>query len=136
MLVGPVAVSRTAVGVAEDADVVHRPAAQLDRLVELRERPVVLPLLRAGIAQRVVRKGEGRLQRQHPLELLDRAIEIVVEIVDVADLRLHLEIQRVQSLGLLQLDERLVMPPFEQREPPRIPEMRRRRARDRAGARG
>ena len=40
MLVGAVAVSRTAIGIAEDADVVDRPAAQLDRFVELLDRAI------------------------------------------------------------------------------------------------
>ena len=82
-----------------------------------------------------MREREGRFQRQDFLELLDRAIDVVMEIVDVADLRLQLQIQRVQPLGLLQLDERLFVPPLEQREPPRIPEMRRWPNRDRAGGR-
>src|SRR5437773_11837578 len=128
MLLRPVEVSRTAIRVAEDADVVNRSAAQLDRPVELRECPVVLPLFRARITERVVRKGEGRLQCQNFFELLDRTIDVVMEMVDVADLRLHLEVQRVQSLGLFQLGEGLVVPPFEEREPPCIPEMPRRRA--------
>ena len=108
---------------------IHRPAAQLDRLLERREGPVVLTGLRARVTERIVCKGEGRLQRQDPFELLDGAIDIVTEIVDVADLRLQLEIERVQSLGLFQLDRRPVMLPLEKREPPRIPKMGRGRAR-------
>ena len=53
-----------------------------------------------------MREREGRLQRQHFLELRDGAIEIVTEIVDVADLRLHLKVERIEPLGLLQLDQR------------------------------
>src|SRR3989442_3636916 len=124
-----VAVFRAAEDIAKHAYVVHQPASQLDRLPELRDCPVVLPPLRADITERIVREGERRLQREDPFELLRGAIEIVVEIVDVSDLRFQLEVQRVQSLGLLELDEGLVVPPFEKREPPRIPEMRRRRTR-------
>ena len=74
-----VAVSRAAIGMAEDPDVVHRPAGQGDRVVELRECPLELSLVRARIAQRVVRKRKGRLQRQDPFELLDCAIDVVTE---------------------------------------------------------
>ena len=123
-----VPIASAPIRVAEDGDVVHRPTAQLDRQVELPECPVVLPFLRARIPERIVCKGKRRLQCQHLLELRDRAIEIVVEIVDVADLRLQLEIQGVQSLGLVQFDDGMVMLPFKKGKSPCVPEMRRRRA--------
>ena len=34
--------------------------------------------------------------------MLDRAIDVVTEMVNVADLRLHLQVQRIQSLGFSQ----------------------------------
>ena len=70
-----------------------------------------------------MRKRKGRLQRQDPFELLDRAVEIVVEVVDVPNLRLDLKVERIEPLGFFQLDDRPIVLPFEQREPPRIPEM-------------
>ena len=84
---------------------VDGPAVQLDGPVELVDRALVLTALRARITERVVRKGEGRLERHDLLELRDSAIEIVAEVVDVANLRLHLQIERIQPLGLLQLDQ-------------------------------
>jgi hypothetical protein len=75
-----------------------------------------------------MRKRKRRLQRHHLFELRDGAIEIVTEMVDVANLRLHLKIQRIEALGFPQLNERQIVMSFEQREPPRIPQMRRCRA--------
>ena len=116
----PIAVSRATIGVAEDTDVIDRPAAQLDRLLESREGPVVPIGLRARITQRIVREGEGRLERQDPFELLDGAIEVVTEIVEVANQGFHLKIERVQSPGLLQLVVRPVILPLEKQQPPGI----------------
>src|SRR5262245_23955711 len=48
--------------------------------------------------------------------------------VDVANLRLHLKIEWIESLGFLQLDECQIVAFFEQREPPGIPQMRGRRS--------
>ena len=49
-----------------------------------------------------------------------------MEVMHVADQGLELKIERVQALSLFQLAERLVIASFEQREPPRVPEMCRR----------
>ena len=68
-------------------------------------------------------EGERRLERQDPFELLDGAIEIVMEVVEVPDEGFGLQMQRIQPLGLLELDDRPVELPLEKREPPRIPEM-------------
>ena len=89
-------------------------------LLERREGPVVLIGLRARVTERIVREGEGRLQRQDPFELLDGAIEVVTEIVKVANQRFHLKMERVQSLGLLELVVRPVILPLEKQQPPCI----------------
>jgi len=84
--------------------------------------------LRPGITQRVMRKRKGRFERHHLLELRDGAIEIVTEMVHVANLRLHLKIERIEPLRFLELNEREVVTLFEQGQPPCIPQMRRCRA--------
>ena len=83
---------------------VHRPAAQLDGCVELLDRAVELTALGAGITERVMRKGKGGLEPDDLFELRDGAIEIVTEMMDVADLGLHLKIERIELHNVRKTD--------------------------------
>ncbi len=124
MLVGAVAIPRTAVGVAEYTDVIDGSAAQLDRFVECLDGTGVLTALCAGVPQRIVPKCKGRFEFDNPLELRNRAIEIVTETVDVTNLRLDLKIKRIEPFGLFQLDQGQIVTRLEQRESPGVPQMR------------
>ena len=129
MLLRPLDLSGTPVGIAEDGNVIHRSAAEFHGPIELRKGPVVFPFLGIGVPKSVMGERKRRLQIHDLFELLDRTIDVVMEMVNVADLGLDLEVQGIQPFRFCQLDERLGMLPFDQRKPPGIPEMRGRRTR-------